>query len=555
MDPSEVTPIEPWRRMGCHRDPCAATADPTLFFASKTSRKIQSALLTGLEAGNGCIFLITGEAGIGKTMQLHALEAVLRVAGEAVMVHDGAGDPAPWVNRLTHSNRDMRGRSIIDLIDAAENCSAQTISQLIQALGTADGRGFQSRLVLASRPEIEGRVHGLVAAALAARINFNWLRLDRADPDDIEALLMHRLRRSGFSGMLPLSAPALRHIVNGSAGVPRRILELAALELDMAWLRAMMFGGYGDRSQPRRRTIRRTFAAVTPPLLAACAWLLLPSDVVNRAERKALEVVASGPWAISVRPSDVVSTGSAPTGLKRAPPQRSEIGIDNESARVVADAPMRLDPIPPLRVHDDADVAIVRVAHAPPATIAAAGTVNDAILVHRTTAAIAPPLRRDHVEPGVALGAGNVSVEMGPMIEETASPIVEPVFVPALVERVAAAIATITPDAPATETSPDLVAQASPPPPPRSSLGAEQISLLIRRGDEHMRGGDIAAARLFYDRAAAAGSVDAMRALARTYDPQELRRLGVIGLSADPERAQFWRQKADEAARAAPRAN
>ena len=96
MDPSEVTPIEPWRRMGCHRDPCAATADPTLFFASKTSRKIQSALLTGLEAGNGCIFLITGEAGIGKTMQLHALEAVLRVAGEAVMVHDGAGDPAPW---------------------------------------------------------------------------------------------------------------------------------------------------------------------------------------------------------------------------------------------------------------------------------------------------------------------------------------------------------------------------------------------------------------------------------------------------------------------------
>jgi len=150
---------------------------------------------------------------------------------------------------------------------------------------------------------------------------------------------MHRLRRSGFSSVLPLSEPSLRHVVNGSACVSRRILELASLELDMAWLRAMMFGGYGHRSRPRRGPIRRNFGAATLPLLAACAWLLWPSDVVNRAERKAIEVVASGPWALAVRPSNVVLVGSALTGQERVPPPRSDIGMETPPTAVAPDAP------------------------------------------------------------------------------------------------------------------------------------------------------------------------------------------------------------------------
>lgn len=92
------------------------------------------------------------------------------------------------------------------------------------------------------------------------------------------------------------------------------------------------------------------------------------------------------------------------------------------------------------------------------------------------------------------------------------------------------------------------LAQAAAP----AQLSGEQIASLIRRGDEQLREGSIAGARLFYDRAASAGDASAMRALARTYDPRELRQLGVVGLSADPERARFWLKKAEETEAAAP---
>ena len=82
-----------------------------------------------------------------------------------------------------------------------------------------------------------------------------------------------------------------------------------------------------------------------------------------------------------------------------------------------------------------------------------------------------------------------------------------------------------------------------------SGLTAMQITVLHRRGDEFLRTGDIAAARLFYERAANAGDIDAMTALARTYDSRTLRQLGVVGLTPDAERALHWYHRAAETRR------
>ncbi len=502
VSPIAAAPVESWSRAGCHCDPCSATTDPAMFFASAASRKIQSSLLTGLETRGGCIFLITGEAGMGKTMQLHALEAVLRVAGETVMVHDGADDSASWISRLTGSSRDAHGACIVDLIDAAEQCSVQTISRLTQAVWTAEGRGFHARLVIAARPELETHVYGLVAAALATRITFNWLRLDRVDAGDIEGFVTHRLRRSGFSGASPLSAPAVRRIIDGSAGVPRRILEFAAVELDAEWRRAMTAGKYADRSPRRRRTLRRGIGAATLSLLAAGAWLLVPAEMIHRAGRFAIETTGAGPWALAIQP------------------RPTELAAISEPKRVTPDSPTRLDSLLPIGGEDDAPedahVAIVHAAHPSPATTIDAGNDGDTMVVHQPTESIAPPSRSDLAESDVALGFAITAATR------------EPEAAPVVTVRASAS-------------------------PPRSSLSAEQVAALIRRGDEQVSEGGIAAARLFYERAAAAGDGRAMRALAHTYDPQELRRLGVVGLSADPERAQFWRRRADEAEGAAPR--
>ncbi len=67
-----------------------------------------------------------------------------------------------------------------------------------------------------------------------------------------------------------------------------------------------------------------------------------------------------------------------------------------------------------------------------------------------------------------------------------------------------------------------------------------------------VRTGDIAGARLWYERAAAAGDPAAMQALGRTYDARMLRQWGVVGMPADQKRADEWYRKATETERAAP---
>jgi hypothetical protein len=77
---------------------------------------------------------------------------------------------------------------------------------------------------------------------------------------------------------------------------------------------------------------------------------------------------------------------------------------------------------------------------------------------------------------------------------------------------------------------------------------------LLRRGRLALENGDISAARLLLQRAAEAGDPQAELALAATFDPAMLGRIGALGASADLEQARAWYQRAadagvDEAAR------
>jgi hypothetical protein len=76
-------------------------------------------------------------------------------------------------------------------------------------------------------------------------------------------------------------------------------------------------------------------------------------------------------------------------------------------------------------------------------------------------------------------------------------------------------------------------------------LDREEIELLLNQGEGFAAVGDLAAARTVFQRAAEAGSAKAAVALASTYDPAVLKKLGVVGIHADVEKAQSWYQKAE----------
>jgi TPR repeat protein len=75
-------------------------------------------------------------------------------------------------------------------------------------------------------------------------------------------------------------------------------------------------------------------------------------------------------------------------------------------------------------------------------------------------------------------------------------------------------------------------------------LDPEVIASLLRRADALIASGDVAAARLVLRRAADAGDAGAAMALAGTYDPANLAKLGVHGIVPDLAMARSWYEKA-----------
>jgi hypothetical protein len=71
-------------------------------------------------------------------------------------------------------------------------------------------------------------------------------------------------------------------------------------------------------------------------------------------------------------------------------------------------------------------------------------------------------------------------------------------------------------------------------------------AVLMEKGQVLIRSGDIASARLLFQRLANAGIADAALALAATYDPQYLAQHNLIGVAGDETKARSWYQRASE---------
>jgi TPR repeat protein len=76
------------------------------------------------------------------------------------------------------------------------------------------------------------------------------------------------------------------------------------------------------------------------------------------------------------------------------------------------------------------------------------------------------------------------------------------------------------------------------------ALPVAGVRPLLERGGTMLARGDIVAARLFYERAAALGSGEAATSLGKTYDPAFLLSIAAAGTTANPGLAASWYRKA-----------
>jgi TPR repeat protein len=77
-------------------------------------------------------------------------------------------------------------------------------------------------------------------------------------------------------------------------------------------------------------------------------------------------------------------------------------------------------------------------------------------------------------------------------------------------------------------------------------LSQQEIAALLARGDASLSVGDLASARLFYQRAADAGGGVAAIRLGETFDPLFLDRIRLRGVRGDPGAAAFWYHRAHD---------
>ena len=98
-----------------------------------------------------------------------------------------------------------------------------------------------------------------------------------------------------------------------------------------------------------------------------------------------------------------------------------------------------------------------------------------------------------------------------------------------------------TPSPPTQQPAPPAAA-----PVPTPSLPAEEIAALITRGDALIIKGDVASARLFYERAADAADGQAALRLGESYDPAFLERAHLTGARGDVQTAARWYRRARE---------
>jgi hypothetical protein len=118
-------------------------------------------------------------------------------------------------------------------------------------------------------------------------------------------------------------------------------------------------------------------------------------------------------------------------------------------------------------------------------------------------------------------------------------------LVPAFKPAASASTAAVSAPPPPTATA---AAPVTPPAPTATAAAPDhnEVTGLLARGRSYLSDGDVALARVFLRRAAARDDAEAALALAGTYDPAELRRLGIPNFQAqaDPSKAREWYRRA-----------
>ena len=243
--------------------PFQLTPDPRFYFDSATHRKAMAYLTYGLQQGEGFI-IITGDIGAGKTTlvghlmdtidttklvaakivttQLDADSMLRMVAGAFGMAIEGL-DKSQILSRIEHFLRAHHrdGRRVLLIVDEAQNLPIAALEELRMLSNFQQGERALLQTFLLGQPEF--RDH-LAASPELEQLRQRVIATHHLEPmaaDELPRYIEHRLTLCGWRGNPSFTPGAFDAMYDYSAGVPRRLNNLAS--------RVLLFGALEERAQ------------------------------------------------------------------------------------------------------------------------------------------------------------------------------------------------------------------------------------------------------------------------------------------------------------------
>lgn len=228
-------------------NPFNVTADPELFFASKSHSDAISNLIYGIEQRKG-LLVLTGEVGTGKTTlcrkllkqapknikfalvlnpnfsEVELLQIILHDLGIRTREQNKFG----LINTLNTFllKEAKKGRNVVLVIDESQNLSINQLEQVRLLLNLETEKEKLLQIILVGQPELHDAIQLPELRQLRQRVAVHF-QIDALEKSDIKSYIHHRIkksmRRPDAARQIVFTDAAIDYIYRYSKGSPRSI--------------------------------------------------------------------------------------------------------------------------------------------------------------------------------------------------------------------------------------------------------------------------------------------------------------------------------------------
>jgi general secretion pathway protein A len=546
----------------CGDEPFTVRPDPRFQFDSRSFHSAFLAVKRAIDEQAG-ISLVVGAAGCGKTMLLKAVEnALAREDRRALLrIPKWDSDLLAWLlGELGQDRSGARAAVSVDalrleleqnaaptilLLDGVDDVQDRALSDLLELAVAAPGIAGHLQLVATGRSQLIERLHG-PQFSRHVRHAAVIVRIEPLLREELSDYITHRLALAGRKGA-EFDRAAIDLVFRYSNGIPFRVNRICACALAQ---------GRPDVGSTQIEKAARICGSGADE----CRRAYWPSWYNERHVSGGLMLAALGALAISLGSFAIYDAANlrkltgldlgtqraldwqraALEGLKKAV-DSMPFGLADSAAQKAHSSQMSK----PAEQATPADYAFRRGESRSGSPELPTSDVTP------SSVGIDPDLgilSDDALEPTVSMGEPDQSsseeaspVPLGSATNEVTHRQAEPVTA----ELAAAALAVgVSPEARAPDggAGPGHREEAGLPL-PKTRVHESELKQLMERGKALLRDGDVAAARLCFEYVAKWDSGAAV-AVGQTYDPIELRKLGIVGMRGDAERAAEWYRRA-----------